>query len=297
MFTRNAYVVYDVFLTLLQMLCHQNYMESIFWVSELFYSGYTDELLAFLKDTYTHLYTHTQSDETNTYFESLMNQNPVNIKQIYTIVQSMCRLTCCYECFLYEKSILAHTYEVPICLKPKELEKIHYIANFNKPYIDKYKQMDWMPSVHTKYKPTIYSRFIVQELKNTFIIRYMHDLVLPSYFKKLLLTRQWVHHVWNVPVWKERLERYQASYNEDKQEVVFSDPSFEQEFYKKYAIETLDLSYFDIDETIHPFVQPLPANALNEHSPLPLTKPPLSKPKKILKKIVKRPEATQRDLK
>ena len=291
MFTRNAYVVYDAFLTLLQSICHQNYMESVFWVSELFHSGYTDELLLFIKNIYTYFYQHIQSDETNTYFETLFNENPTNIKQIYTIIQSMYRFTCCYECFLYEKSILAHTYQLPICSKPEETEKIHYLVTFTDKYVEKYKQMNWTTTVHSKHIPNVYSRFIIQELKNTFLELYMHNLVLPSYFKKLLLTRKWIHYVWNVPIWQDRLLEHNSTYDETIQQVVFKDVSDEQSFYRKYSIETLELSYFDIDENIYPFVQPTQStNVLNETAPLSFSKPPLPhKPKKILKKIVKKP--------
>jgi len=227
-FTRYLYSLTEVKQSLMLALLDRNSDEALFWTYELYYSGFKQETIDYLYQTYEFLYSFDNVDLQG--FILKLESEWQNDKTLDHLVGSIA-ITLCgrkyrIDHFIKEilhivcKSIYKKTRKLKVYLKPSDIE-IYKTIESNGTAFNVLKKACRYPL--RKYVNNIFQTFVPENVREIYYYHWQYYAV-----------RSWV--------WKERAEQYNGYLNHETKRLVFSEvepdsDEFEQEFYKNWGYE------------------------------------------------------------
>ena len=226
-FTRYLYIKVEVKQSLLLSLLEHNYDEALFWVYELYYSGFESEVFEYLNTIYEDFY---------------QIKNPNLKKYINTVIdnweQSKCdsligsiTMTLCSRNYSI-KNFVCKFFKVKCEQNPTEENKPNFIINLKECDIEKYKTKNCQP--HKAYK--VLSEVCKYPIRKN-IVKLFETFIPPNI--KELYWYHWLYFASRSPVWRNRIIQYNGKINHEKLSVDFHDEDEEKmvEFYSLWGYE------------------------------------------------------------
>ena len=226
-FTRYLYIKVEVKQSLLLSLLEHNYDEALFWVYELYYSGFESEVFEYLNTIYEDFY---------------QIKNPNLKKYINTVIdnweQSKCdsligsiTMTLCSRNYSI-KNFVCKFFKVKCEQNPTEENKPNFIINLKECDIEKYKTKNCQP--HKAYK--VLSEVCKYPLRKN-IVKLFETFIPPNV--KELYWYHWLYYASRSPVWQSRINQYNGKINHENLSVDFADEDEKKmvEFYSLWGYE------------------------------------------------------------
>jgi len=223
-FTRYLYSKIHVKQSLLLSLLDKNYNECLFWIYELYFSGFQQECYEYIFTIYDEIYKKTNPNLLKflekTYDE--WEETPEKHWLIGTIVGTLCFCDYNLEEFIWSYfQITCH--QIPLEEKKKtliiRLKEEDMIQFSNKPII----VPSWKYLKSVCYFPlrTETNRLFKNNVEN---IRHQ-------------LHNHWLYYASFSPVWMNRIQEFHGWVDEDFMKIVFENEAFEEEFYNNWGLE------------------------------------------------------------
>lgn len=229
--TRFLYIKEEVLISLLISILEKDYDQSLFWASELYYSGYEKETMEYIDSIYT------------TFFRS---QNP----KLNRIVK--------YGLEKYNKGIhMAASILLNLTSKPRKYTLQDFATKNNDPEIleKSYKTETNIlifsePKYAEKYK---FDR--LDHIQNRNILKHVCKYSTYKQWTKIFEcpfilmkhkelcekhNHNWLYYASYCPLWNKRIIEHGGTVDEEKEKVVFDNDDCFEQFYEKYE--------YDIDE-------------------------------------------------
>ena len=235
--TRYLYIKEDVLMSLLISILEKNYDESLFWASELYFSGFEQETVEYIYAIYMNLFY-----SKNPKLERIMK---VGLKRydkgIYIIASLLLNLTSKARSFTLQYFISKQTQEdiiEDVKLKLEEIKKkeTSIIIFSNKDKSNKY----------DNYIREMKPRSILRNACKYKVRREWID-VFECHYKNLsyneifnLHVSNWLYYASFSPIWMERIHKFKGKLNDNSNKVDFENEDYFEEFHEKYE--------YDIDE-------------------------------------------------
>ena len=235
--TRYLYIKEDVLMSLLISILEKEYDESLFWASELYFSGYEQETVEYIYAIYMNLFY-----SKNPKLKRIMK---VGLKRydkgIHIIASLLLNLTSKNRSFTLQYFISKQTEEDIIeDVKPKLEEiknkEIKIIIFSDQSKSTKYENYVGEIKLHLilrtacKYK-------VRREWADVFECHYK-DMSYNEIFN--LHVSDWLYYASFSPIWKERIDQYKGKIDYNLNKVEFENEDYFEEFHEKYE--------YDIDE-------------------------------------------------
>lgn len=223
-FTRYLYSKIHVKQSLLLSLLDHNYNECLFWVYELYFSGFQDECYEYIFMIYDMIY-----KKTNLKFIVFLektfkewDEEPEKHWLIGTIVGTLC--FCDYN---LEDFVLSYfqitSHQIPLEEKKKtfiiRLKEEDMVQFIDKPNTD----------LSRKYLKSA-CHFPLRTETNRLFKGCLDGL-------RYHFHNNWLFYASYSPVWMERIKEFQGWVDEDSIKVFFENEDFEEEFYNKWGLE------------------------------------------------------------
>ena len=223
-FTRYLYPKYNVKQSFLFALLERQLDEALFWGYELYFSGFEEEILDFVKKIYDMLY-RAQNPKFSIFLEKMLNSESEPDTRLASIVVSMINkpydLSKFVETICHAKCKPAETQEIP--------SKKQINIKVSEDYIEKYK---------TIYPGTLPPHRILQtacrfpirsNIAKLFEFELDFDIV-HEYF-----TKHWVYYASRSPAWEARVRELGGEMDEETKEVSFPNDESEEKFYETWG--------------------------------------------------------------
>jgi len=238
--TRFLYIKDEVLLSLLISVLEKDYDQSLFWASELYYSGYEKETLEYIDAIYV------------TFFRS---QNP----KLNRIVK--------YGLEKYNKGIhMAASILLNLTSKPRKYTLQDFAAKNDDPEIIE-KSYETETNILIFSEPKYAEKYIFSELshiQNRKILNHVckystykqwgkiFNIPIVSMNQKELWKKHnhnWLFYASYCPLWAKRIEEYCGTVDEENEKVVFKDDDWFEKFHEKFEYE-IDEQSIDIQNKI-----------------------------------------------
>jgi len=225
--TRYLYSKEEVKHSILVSMLNHNYDETLFWVYELYYSGFEKETFMFMMTLYIKYYIF-ENPQTIIYIQTLYNywqENPEIYWIIGTIAATLASRRHQIDRFVHILYNSAESsdkelpdYKIPqlnIYLKPEDVEEYATVS------AEKEKARHLLPKVY-RYQVHKEVAYIFGTAASNFKDAYYYH---------------WEYYAYRSPIWKERFDKYGATPNHEKRKMEFHDDDLEEEFYDWYSYE------------------------------------------------------------
>ena len=226
-FTRYLYIKQHVNISLFISILEKKTDEALFWVYELYFSGYKEDAFSFVINTYNIAFETVNTPS----FKRFINEKYEEWKcdnskdeNIGLIVYNMCMRP-------YQLNEFIETMYKIKCF-PKdavEMPKKKYllVTSIN---IDDYKTRQLEKGIAWKLLPQVCKYKIRFEYAELF--EWKSDI---DYYD--MLRNHWEYYAYDTPIWRERFEMHGAYICHDNETVMFSDENKMEEFYELYGYE------------------------------------------------------------
>jgi hypothetical protein len=217
-------------------LLDRNSDEALFWTYELYYSGFKQETIDYLYQTYEFLYSFDNDDledfilklesgwQNNNTLDHLAGSIAITLcgrkYRIDHFIKEILHIVCKSIDNGIDKSTEKKSRKLKVYLKPSDIE-IYKTIESNGTAFNVLKKACRYPL--RKYVNNIFQTFVPENIREIYYYHWQYYAV-----------RSWV--------WKERAELYNAYLNHETKQLVFSEvesdsDEFEQEFYKNWGYE------------------------------------------------------------
>jgi hypothetical protein len=229
--TRYLYIKEDVLMSLLISILEKDYDQSLFWTSELYFSGYEQEVIEYIYAIYKNLF---------------YSNNP-KLKRVMDIGLQR-----------FDKGIhIATTMILNLTSKARKFTLQDFMV--------KNKESEMIPNAKEKETNLIiFSNVIESNKYNLYVDENSHNrLILKNACKYqvrkewvdvfecsthkmsqidvyYMITRNWLYYASSTPLWNERIEQYHGTIDECGKKIHFENEDDFEEFYEKYE--------YDLDE-------------------------------------------------
>jgi hypothetical protein len=228
--TRYLYSLTAVNQSLLLALLDRQIDEAMFWIYELYYSGFCEGTFEYLQRLYDTLYKIDNPDLEN-FINKLRNEWLTDNKlehHIGSIVATMCMRNYRLDTFINEYFNIK-------CNHPESKKKRKMVMLIKPDEIEKYKTI--IPEKGRAYKLLKTAcRYQVRNNANELFMTYVPENPIKLY------THNWEYYAYRSPIWKERIEKHGGYLNHDKSCIEFKEDSNEidkiqLEFYDNWGFE------------------------------------------------------------
>lgn len=228
-FTRYLYTKVDVKQSLLLSLLDHNYEESLFWVYEMYYSGFENEAFEYLYTIYEDFY-EIKNAGLKKYINTVLDNWEKNKHDwlIGSITMTLCSRNYSLENFVCK------FFKVKCEENQNENESKNpkFIINLKECDIEKYKTK--ICEAHKAYK--VLSEVCKYPIRKN-IVKLFETFIPPNI--KELYWYHWLYYAARSPVWYSRITQYNGKINHEKLSVDFADEDEEKEaeFYSLWGYE------------------------------------------------------------
>ena len=235
--TRYLYIKEDVLMSLLISILEKEYDESLFWASELYFSGYEQETVEYIYAIYMNLFY-----SKNPKLKRIMKVGLERYdKGIHIIASLLLNLTSKARSFTLQYFISKQTEEdIMEDVKPK-LEEIKN----KETKIIIFSDVD-QSTKYDKYVGEIQQRLVLENACKYKVRREWAD-VFECHYKDMtyneifdLHVSNWLYYASFSPIWKERIDKFKGKIESTLNKVEFENEEYFEEFHEKYE--------YDIDE-------------------------------------------------
>jgi hypothetical protein len=223
-FTRYLYPKYNVKQSFLFALLERQLDEALFWGYELYFSGFQEEILDFVKKIYDMLY-HVRNPKFSSFLEKMLNSESEPDTRLASIVVSMINNP-------YDLSKFVETICHGKC-KPHETSEISTKKQINivvsEDYIEKYK---------TIFPGTLPPHRILQTACRYPIrsnIAKLFEFELEFETMHHYFTKHWVYYASRSPTWEARVRELGAEMDDETKEISFPNDDAEEKFYETWG--------------------------------------------------------------
>ena len=235
--TRYLYIKEDVLMSLLISILEKEYDESLFWASELYFSGYEQETVEYIYAIYMNLFYSKNPKLKRIMKVGLKRYN----KGIHIIASLLLNLTSKSRSFTLQYFISKQTQEDIIeDVKPKLQE----IKNKETKIII-FSDTDQC-NKYDNYVGEIKQRLVLQRACKYKVRREWVD-VFECHYKDMnyneifdLYVSNWLYYASFSPIWMERINKFKGKLNNNSNKIDFENEDYFEEFHEKYQ--------YDIDE-------------------------------------------------
>lgn len=239
--TRYLYIKEDVYISLVISVFEKDYDQSLFWASELCFSGFQKETIEFIYAIYT------------TYFESnnpkLKNIMDVGLLRydagIHIAATMLLNLTSKRRNFTLQDFVMKNEKQEPIENAKEKETKIIIFSDIQEA---------------TKYENYLDNNVLSREVLRKACLykscKHLSDVFNCSYkvMEQQDLYREhvynWLYYASFSPIWEQRIEEYNGVIDDEKKTVSFSDENME-EFYELYGYDVDEQSKEVQDKMMH----------------------------------------------
>ena len=229
--TRYLYIKEDVLMSLLISILEKDYDQSLFWTSELYFSGYEQEVVEYIYAIYKNLFY-----SNNPKLKRVMDIGLQRFdKGIHIATTMILNLTSNARKFTLHDFMLKNTEpEVIPNAKEKETNLIIFsnVVESNKYnlYVDENSHTRLILKNACKYQ-------VRKEWVDVFECSTHKMSQIDVYY---MITRNWLYYASSTPLWNERIEQYHGTIDECGKKIHFENEDDFEEFYEKYE--------YDLDE-------------------------------------------------
>tara|TARA_Y100000992_G_C21259819_1_gene490628 strand:+ start:117 stop:1433 length:1317 start_codon:yes stop_codon:yes gene_type:complete len=217
-------VKHSLFLSILR---HQE-KETLFWICEIYYSGFEQDLEDLLINMYENCYCNNKIIKE--YLRTFKKKIKCKTDSIKLCAYSTLAVTMCYHNFnlekfcktYFEKDVLQKKYENKIFKESLIEIKKENLKPFIEPKVDKL----WM----------FLRQVCKYQVNNEYhtIFRVEHDVY---EIEKDKLFNNWLYYCKDTPLWINRINEFKGILCEDSQTITFEDDEQLESFYQKYGYE------------------------------------------------------------
>lgn len=234
-FTRYLYSLDDAKHSLFVSILNKNSDESLFWLYEIYYSGFKTDAFQMVMNVFTDVFSFDNPDLTKPFHRIMKNYeetpSEADSVSIGTMVHNLCLRKYRIEYFM-------KTYIGIVCEPSTDTDvtKKHLYITLTRDNIQKY---ETKPSME---KPHLYLREVCKysaHKETNAIFGEARD----GLFKDLYINH-WLYFAYKSPIWKERVEAYGGKPVHDQKKIVFyneageEDEDLTSEFYDQWNMET-----------------------------------------------------------
>ncbi len=222
--TRYLYIKTEVKQSLFLSLLDHNIEESLFWAFELYYSGFEEEVFAFLIEIFKNIYQENNKNLEKYVQKSICNWNQTN-DPIY-----FANLIATLSTRKYDLSKFCKIY-LNVLGVQEQNERKNFIVSLNDSYIAKFKNSN----SEILQKNMLKTKCVYKIRKEA---NKLFQIYLPEYEKiKNNYHYHWLYFASKSPVWSERIAQFHGILNENKREIEFQNDDYLESFYVLYGYE------------------------------------------------------------
>jgi Asp-tRNA(Asn)/Glu-tRNA(Gln) amidotransferase A subunit family amidase len=217
--------------------------DAIFWVYELYYSGFQLKVILFLEFIYTECFENVNSPKVKRFLEKKIKELRIHPNKewvLATIVATMCSRQCDMNCILVKQSGCFQRVRVD-----KKNRKLIYPI-YQEKDIPTYKTVavgdlrNWGILSVVCSRPTYKDSGKLIQQSNDCDSEYLNQILTHRYSREELVRMfryEWEYYSYFTPIWKKRFEHYSAVLNHTTKKVEFPSENIEEMFYQKYGYE------------------------------------------------------------
>lgn len=229
--TRYLYIKEDVYISLVKSVFEKDYDKSLFWASELYFSGFKQDAVEFIHSIYS------------SYFKShnprLQRIMDIALEKfdhgIHMVATMLLNLTSKARKFTVKDFVLGNQDQIQIEGAFEEETKIIVFSDV----VSAHKYCDFIDADLSPrdvlknaclYKSCQHLSGIFNCSYNALTQKELHDQHL----------YHWLYYAYYSPIWEKRIEKYNVTINHDTKEIVFHDEEELEKFYEYFG--------YDVDE-------------------------------------------------
>jgi len=223
--TRYLYSLSEVKHSLFLSILDKKSDEALFWLYEIYYSGFPDAALEFITNIFNDVFAYDNPDLIKPFNRIITNfeENPSDNDDISfgTMVHNMCLRKYRIEHFM-------KTYLGIICEPSPNVTKKNLYITLKRDNIQKYET-----------KPSIEKTYMYLRGACEYHIRKEGNKVFGEDIDtKEQYLNNWLYYAYGSPIWKDRVSEYGGKPDDEMLRIVFPDEEAESEFYDKWNMET-----------------------------------------------------------
>ena len=239
--TRYLYNLVEVKHSLFLSIIRHKEDETLFWICELYYSGFDNEIQNLLENIYNYCYTDNKilKEYSRTYKKKIKCKSETTKLCAYATFA----INLCYQNFDL-KSFAKQYFELDVTQKKYDnkifKESLVEIKKENlKKFISVKSDKVWSFLRNACKYP------ISKEYNKLFNIEHVDYMM-----QKEKLFNHWLYYCKDTPIWIERINEFNGVLDEENEEVVFEDENKLEEFYNKYGYEPEDQPIIVIEKLL-----------------------------------------------
>lgn len=241
--TRYLYVKSNCFNSLYWAILDKKEEESLFWAFEIYFSGFSEDLIHFIRVMYMTFFR-----ETHPEFEHMFMFDFLEERQLGTIIK---------QCTLFTISFTHCLTSSHIDNTTKTINNVVYsvitdeILSYNRTVdTDQDGYRPWKVLKVCCEFPTNQRKlsFGPVMLSNIFGKCVVFDQQMKCY---LFDKNRWLYYAYSSPIWKDRIHQYHGSIDQETNLIAFPNDTYEEDFFDKYGYEPDEQSN-DVQNTIWP---------------------------------------------
>ena len=245
--TRYLYIKEDVMISLIINVLQKKYDESLFWASELYYSGYEEEIAEFIISLYNNFF-HSNNPKLQKLVKTLkqnIEEKTIHLQNLAKMLKNLTAKPRIYTLrdFMEENpypDILPDAYkkETNVIILPHENDHLLYSSeNIEKNVRNNYNMLRNV----CKYKA-------LKSWAKVFGCSYI-ELSNREILNKHI--NHWEYFASYSPLWKKRIEQYNGEINHENEKVHFHNEDDFEEFHNNFNYEIDEQSKETIDKISH----------------------------------------------
>jgi hypothetical protein len=230
--TRYLYSKIEVFQSLMISILERKTDEALFWVYEIYYSGFEDEVYGFVYRLYKTVYESKNPKLQDFIFQSedIATTTTKGACHLGSMIFTLCLREYDLLKFIdlyYEKKIIATNASTSASFSPKPNSKYQFRVILTEPDIDKYKTKTYpLPGCTLKKSCEYQIRSNINTVFNTYI---------PENREQIYFTPGWLKYAMRSPIWENRIREHGGKLNNDS--VEFDTEEHETAFYDAWSFE------------------------------------------------------------
>jgi hypothetical protein len=220
-FTRYLYSKKEVYQSLLVALLDRKRDESLFWLFELYYSGFEKEAADYVEKIYKTFY----ESQNQGFWDRLQNRKETMDPDLWlgTIIVYLCGKPFDISTFIEEH------YGVR-CSQNETYKQSTFLVQLKQENLEKYKtlQLEANESLHYYLKQAcrFASRKEVNKLFDNKITDFRREYI-----------HNWLYFACKSPIWFDRIRQYGGKIDDENQKIIFPDQDKECDFYDEWNLE------------------------------------------------------------
>ena len=225
--TRYLYIKEDVYISLVKSVFEKDYDQSLFWASELYFSGFQQETIEFIYAIYT-----TYFESNNPKLKNIMDVGLIRYDSgIHIAATMLLNLTSKRRDFTLQDFVMKNEKQEPI---ENAKEKETKIIIFSK--------MEESSKYENYVNDDVLQRNVLKEACLYESCKHLSDIFNCSYkvleqqdlYKEHMY--KWLYYASFSPIWEQRIVDFKGIIDDENKTVSFSDENME-EFYQLYGYE------------------------------------------------------------